>query len=468
MLNQNISMLSGHKRIEEPKLIFADSNKDIHPLRGLCRYGPFSQSFDYLKQIRIATISPFGMEKKLQNLIHELNNQAAPKIAPDYYPDYPGFEKLFGVELLKPSGDLEIKLPKETNTFAQSGNYKRITSILINTISRLVAVKSEFQVLFIYLPSQWENCFTDENFDLHDQIKAKIAPLGIPIQIINDKALKNNCRANVMWGLSVATYAKSGGIPWKVKAINNDHAFIGLSYAMKTNKTDGTEYTTCCSQVYDPEGTGFEFIAFDTHEFTQDRQRNPYLSYNEMQAVMSQSLKIYQDSHLGKIPNKIVVHKTTAFKEEEIEGCFDAFGHKTTVELVQIIQHTNIKGIRFDNKNGPANYPLKRGSYLPISENECLLWIQGVLENITKSGKELFKEAALKPMPKPVLLRRFSGEGGWHETCSSILALSKMDWNNNTIYKSMPVSIVYSSLFSSVVKNVPEITRRTYNYRYFM
>ena len=64
--------------------------------------------------------------------------------------------------------------------------------------------------------------------------------------------------------------------------------------------------------------------------------------------------------------------------------------------------------------------------------------------------------------------KRFSGEGGWHDTCSSILALTKVDWNNNTLYKALPVTLVYSQIFADVVKQSPDLVNDIYDYRFFM
>ena len=63
-----------------------------------------------------------------------------------------------------------------------------------------------------------------------------------------------------------------------------------------------------------------------------------------MQSVLSRSLLLYQNSHSGRIPRKIFVHKTSHFMDEEIQGAFDAFGGKTEIELIQIIRSTNWYG----------------------------------------------------------------------------------------------------------------------------
>ena len=147
-------------------------------------------------------------------------------------------------------------------------------------------------MLFIYIPQRWARGYVggpDEDFDLHDHLKAATAARRLPVQLVReDKALAYPDRASVMWRIGLALYAKAGGVPWKLAETDPETAYIGISYAVRPPESDRPRFVTCCSQVFDAEGSGLEFVAYDAHEVEVQRD-NPFLSRTEMFRVMTRS-----------------------------------------------------------------------------------------------------------------------------------------------------------------------------------
>ena len=80
-------------------------------------------------------------------------------------------------------------------------------------------------------------------------------------------------------------------------------AYIGLSYALRPTESDRPRFVTRCSQVFDAEGAGLEFVAYDAHEIDVQRD-NPFMSRTEMFRVMGRSLDLYRRRHSGRSPGE--------------------------------------------------------------------------------------------------------------------------------------------------------------------
>lgn len=314
----------------------------------------------------------------------------------------------------------------------------------------------------------------EEDFNLHDFVKGTTASLGIPSQILREPtATSKPNRASIAWSLGVGIYSKVGGTPWKLAASGEHTAFIGIGYAVRKDGSGNPQFVTCCSQVFDSEGGSPEFVAYQTNAKTVTMiGSNPFLSREAMRAIMARSLSLYLESHAGALPSRVVVHKSTEFQKQEIEGCRDAFSRVPDLELIQIQADTPWravqveKGYRDAESMRAANYPVKRGSLLYIGDYEVVLWAQGDAPGITFNDRSFFKEGV--GIPRPMLLRRWLGTAGAETPATEILALTKMNWNNDSLYDTMPVTLGYASVLAHVLKTMPSLDSRPYPYRLFM
>jgi hypothetical protein len=471
-----------HARLPEPELSFHPDrveDRHAHPLLGLLKFGPYSRGLinRVVDPIRVATIVSAGERARVDGFLSEFGRQHKPKERLDYLPEYPGFRAVFHVNVVRADDAAHVELASdlEGRIATSPRPHLVLAEALTRAIGLLEARRADFDVLFVYLPKRWEVAFEgtgEETFDLHDYVKAVTATRGMPCQIILEEgALAYPCRASVMWHQGIALYAKAGGIPWKLADAEPETAFIGLSYATRVEADRGPRFFTCCSQVFDSDGAGLEFLLYETDDVTMVERDNPFLSRKEMRHVMSRSLALYQQRHAGRVPRRLVVHKNTRYTFDEVEACFEAFPG-TQIDLLQVKQDFAWRGIQIgrpaagSTRGLPTAFPCERGSYLPVGGRSVLLWTQGNLPGFALDGRNFYKEK--RSIPAPLELVRFAGHGGWEASCRAVLGLSKMNWNNDALYDFLPVTMGYAQVLARVVSRMTDLGPRPYQLRFFM
>jgi hypothetical protein len=465
--------------LDEPVLAFSPDDKrktDVHPLRGLVDHGPYTKiTFkSYTPRLRVATVGPISGWAKRGNLMKTLKTSHPPGDRHEYVPGYPGFERLFGIELVSSPPPTHIKWPDDL--FSKESSPSQVIAGLSDVMQRLALMRDEFDVALVHLPDAWAPALRSVGFDAHDALKAIGARHAIPTQVINDRAFTFPYKASLAWRLAIALYVKAGGVPWKLASLTGvpqDSAYIGLAYALRGDPQEA-HYITCCSQVFDMDGGGMDFVAFEARDPVKDveeARRNPFLSRDDMRAVMARSIGLYQARNGGALPRRLVIHKTTAFRREELDGALDALAGVPEVECIEVQASSIWRGVwmiqsgRANLPSRPDRYPVPRGTLLTRSGDSCLLWVAGNAPDVSKTGDYY---QGKKSIPRPLLLIRHAGQGPLQLPALEALAMTKMDWNNDALYDPVPVTIRYSQRLARTIANVPDLPGNTYPYRLFM
>ncbi|MDQ6720755.1 MAG: SIR2 family protein [Candidatus Dormibacteraeota bacterium] len=432
----------------------------------------------YTPVVRVATVGPASGRTQVNELLGSLRTVHQPQDRAEYVPPFPGFRKLFGadLELAKNSG-LHVAWPDRLEDFRFEGTSEaRIGAALDEVLRRLETLRDEFDVLTVHLPDRWLPSSKTLEFDAHDSLKVLAALAGIPTQVLNDRTFNFPYRTSVAWRLSIALYVKAGGVPWKlvpVSGVPSDSAYIGLAYALR-GEPRNARFVTCCSQVFDADGGGMQFVAYEARDPLDQgdaARSNPYLSRSDMRAVMTRSLLLYQARNGGAVPRRLVVHKQTPFRDEELAGVEDALAGVEEVECIEITSDVSWRGVwlqasrQADRPSEPDLYPVHRGVMVPTSQASALLWVAGNAPAVSRGGA--FYQGG-KSIPRPLLLTRHAGRGPLEVAAAEALALTKMDWNNDALYDPVPVTILYARRLSRIVANVASLPSRAYPYRLFM
>jgi hypothetical protein len=433
-------------------------------------HGPYAP-FPTGDRLRVATVSVPEQQQELFDFLKRLHTSAKPNDRRQYVPDFPGFEEVFGLRLAgSVNQHCHLKVALNAPGQGDAGPHTNLANALIRAIHGLRDVREQWDVIAILLPTQWESLrrSPDGHYDLHDRIKAAVAPLGIPIQFLRENsALASTQWCSTAWRLSLAFFAKAGGIPWRITpTTTTTTAYVGLHYAIRGGTKN--EYVTCCSQVFDSQGGGLEFVAYNLGPGDRGPRNNPHLSREEMRTVMSRTADLYRLRHAGGMPQRFVIHKKNLWRDDEIEGVYDAWGSTADIECISL-QRARWIGVELKKAGKPDPEPnsmaIKRGTVQQFDGHTGLLWTRGPSQ-VGVGGKWFSPDG--KSLPKPLVFTRHTGSGDFNLLAADILALTKLDWNNDSPYNPLPVTLGYAQKLAEVVSNVPNLDDNVYQYRLFL
>ena len=328
-------------------------------------------------------------------------------------------------------------------------------------------------VSLIFIPAEYdfliEYSNNDSSFDLHDSVKAYAASKHIATQFIREKTLSSTLTCQIMWSLSLAVYVKSGRLPWVLSDNqNSDIAYAGIGYSVKMDKNH-TEFVVGCSHVYSAKGEGLKYKISRLDDFKLDKKGNPYLSESEAYNLGLEIGNLFYRT-FSEIPKRVVIHKRTPFKKNEINGIvksLNSYGVKD-IDLVEISFEDNVRCLEFKDNNSEQldEFPVKRGLCLLNNNKTMYLFTHGIVPSVRNNNYKYFMGA--KSIPAPLKIVKHYGCGSMQQIATEILGLTKMNWNSFELYSKLPCTIESSNTIAKL-RNILEYNNgNIYDYRYFM
>lgn len=460
---------------DEPSLEFINSNgniiNDTHPMRGLTYYKPYDSLLNekvFSNYVKTAVLCPHNYSNKFFVFLQSIN-QTISIGDNDYVLDYGGFEKTFNISIDIPNVESEKWITVDEEYTSPIDLARTITQSFENLSNNYPG-----SVVLIFIPSIWQKyrqfSYQNEHFDLHDYIKAFAAQRNIATQIIEEKTMTNPMRCEIRWWLSLAFYVKSMRTPWALSNLEKDTAYAGIGYSIKKDQKGKTQIVLGCSHIYNEKGQGLKYKLTKVNNPFFDDKDNPYLTYDEAFKLGVSIRELFMQS-MDVLPKRVVVHKRTAFKKDEINGLRDALSKAgiVNIDLIEINFDYNMRFLAQKILNGTMStdrFPLSRGTCILVSQNTALLWTHGIVPSIRNQNYKYYQGG--RSIPSPLRIVKHYGKGDLNTICTEILGFTKMNWNSFNLYTKLPATIDTSNTLARVGNMLSMYEGRTYDYRYFI
>jgi hypothetical protein len=184
-----------------------------------------------------------------------------------------------------------------------------------------------------------------------------------------------------------------------------------------------------------------------------DDNNAPHISKEEARRLIETGIETYKRNNDGLAPARIVIHKTSRYNEEELEGFKQGAKDTHKLDLVAFGAR-NIKLLRWGQQ------PPARGTMVRLPDNSVLLYTFGYIPYL-----DVYPGPRV---PSPLEILEHHGHSEIDLICKEILALTKLNWNNAKFCCKAPITIAFSRRVGSIIRECPEgITLRD-KFRHYM
>lgn len=477
--------------LQEPELEFGvDKHIDIR--FGIMNYGTVDYSSPLApKEIRLGVVGTNETVEGVGGWFEKCRNEIPAKESkqPNLFPKFPGFrpdaafqssvildgrlQRAIGYQAFKNLSKEKSKndaITRSVDLFLEEMNYLATDTkvdVLVCAVPQILLDLTDTPSEPLEQSEEIPNKEIILNF--HHMLKARAMKLNVPLQLIvpstydetkrrkqkrkSDLDRKPQDEATRAWNLHTALYYKAKGIPWRLVRTFSEYAtcYVGVSF-YKT--LDGSALLTSVAQVFNERGEGVIVRGGQAQISKDDRQ--VHLDQNNAYKILIQALNLYKSEHKN-LPARVVVHKTSTYAPDEIDGFVQA-AKSLNIDMVDLLS-LDQSFIRLYRK---GTYPPLRGSFLSLDDDNHILY--------TRGSVDFFQTYPGMYVPRSLSFNCEQTEQTPKFLAQEILALTKMNWNQTQFDGGEPITTGAARQVSGILKYVPsdESAKLAPTYRFYM
>jgi len=476
--------------LDEPRLLFGNNRQCADPKVGLTSHGPalLDVAAGETQTIRAGAIGTYGALSHLREFLTKLSYaipvQGSNQSAQAWKMDFPGlsangplaFDVFLDESVVEPISEAE-----EQESLKDSDRKAKIESsvkLYEQKFEDLVTSSASLPgVIFLPLSKQlvkmcrdpalktdriiFERRTMEKNqtyalvFNFHHALKVVSYKHLLACQVLLPSTMSfargNQEPATVAWNFATAVYYKGTGIPWKLAELKETTCLVGISFYEEMGE-EGSRMRASMAHVY-VRSSDSQIIRGRPFVW-EDRSREPTLTGTQARELLHDVVDLFRRQK-RELPVRVVIHKTSAFTDDEISGFNEASKGVELLDYVHIRAHDNSRFFHAGN-----DYPPVRGTLIG-EKSPYVLYTVGYVPCLgTYQGMG---------SPAPLVLDVARNDTSPRQIGDDVMSLTKMDWNSTDFCQSQPVTTSVSRKVGQILAEMrARNTEPPQPYRYFM